>query len=126
MPRLLLINPSNSHKGLGNTRSTAWPPLNLAYVAAVTPPNYHIEIIDENIDKFTFKDADIVGITAYTASAFRAYQIAQQYHERGISTIMGGIHVSMMPENSMPAREDASRRAAGTRERRRGMLRAGL
>jgi radical SAM superfamily enzyme YgiQ (UPF0313 family) len=98
MPRLLLINPSNMHKGLGNIRATAWPPLNLPYLAAVTPNHYHIEVLDENIEPFEFREADIVGITAYTASVYRAYQIATIYRKKGIPTVMGGIHVSMMPE----------------------------
>ncbi len=101
MPRLLLINPSNALRGLGNTRATAWPPLNLSYVAAVTPGHYDIELLDENIEPFTFREADIVGITAYTASAPRAYQIAQVYRERGIPIVMGGIHVSMRPEEAL-------------------------
>lgn len=101
MPRLLLINPSNSHKGLGNTRATAWPPLNLAYVAAVTPGHYQIELLDENVEPFEFREADIVGITAYTASVHRAYQIARRYRECGIPTVMGGIHVSMMPDEAL-------------------------
>jgi len=100
MPRLLLINPSNMHKGLGNIRATAWPPLNLPYLAAVTPNHYHIEVLDENIEPFEFREADIVGITAYTASVYRAYQIAQIYRKHGIPTVMGGIHVSMVPEEA--------------------------
>ena len=100
MRKLLLINPSNTHKGLGNVRATAWPPLNLPYLAAVTPPSYQIEVIDENIGPFHFADADIVGITAYTASACRAYQIAQRYRQQGIPTVMGGIHASMMHEEA--------------------------
>ena len=101
MPRLLLINPSNVHKGLGNIRSTAWPPLNLPYLAALTPDHYQIDVIDENIEPFEYREADIVGITAYTASANRAYQIARLYRSRGTTTIMGGIHVSMMPEEAL-------------------------
>lgn len=97
MPRLLLINPSNIHKHLGNIRVTAWPPLNLPCLAAVTPRHYHIEVIDENIEPFEPREADIVGITAYTASVYRAYQIAQIYRKKGTPTVMGGIHVSMMP-----------------------------
>ena len=100
MPKLLLINPSNPHKGLGNIRSTAWPPLNLPYLAAVTPSHYQIEVIDENIEPFEYRPADIVGITAYTSSVYRAYQIAQIYRERKIPTVMGGIHVSMMPKEA--------------------------
>ncbi len=100
MPRLLLINPSNTHRHLGNIRETAWPPLNLPYLAAVTPRHYKIEVIDENIEPFHPKEADIVGITAHTASVYRAYQIAQVYRKKGIPTIMGGIHVSMMPDEA--------------------------
>jgi len=101
MPRLLLINPSNAHKGLGNAEATSWPPLNLSYVAAATPRRYQIELIDENIESFAYREADIVGITAYTASVFRGYQIARIYRERGIPTVMGGIHVSMLPEEAL-------------------------
>jgi radical SAM superfamily enzyme YgiQ (UPF0313 family) len=101
MPRLLLINPSNEHKGLGNIKATAWPPLNLPYLAAVTPEHYQIKIIDENIEPFQFCEADIVGITSFTSSVNRAYQIAQIYQEKGIPTVMGGIHVSMMPEEAL-------------------------
>jgi radical SAM superfamily enzyme YgiQ (UPF0313 family) len=101
MPKLLLINPSNVHKGLGNLRSTAWPPLNLPYIAALTPKHYEIEVIDENIMPFEFKEADIVGITSYTSQVNRGYQIAKMYREKGIKTIMGGIHVSMMPEEAL-------------------------
>ena len=101
MPLLLLINPSNKHKGLGNLRSTAWPPLNLPYLAALTPDHYKIEIIDENVETYKYKKADIVGITSYTSSIVRGYEIAQIYRERGITTVMGGIHVSMMPEEAL-------------------------
>ncbi|MDD3991593.1 MAG: radical SAM protein [Desulfobacteraceae bacterium] len=101
MPKLLLINPSNEHRGLGNIRSTAWPPLNLPYIAALTPSYYHIEIIDENVTPFKFKQADLVGVTAYTSSVNRAYQICKDYREHGIPTVMGGIHVSMMPHEAM-------------------------
>ena len=100
MPRLLLINPSITYKSIGITRNTAWPPLNLPYLAAVTPRHYHIEVIDENVEPFEYRQADIVGITALTASVYRAYQISQIYRKQGIPTVMGGIHVSMMPEEA--------------------------
>ncbi len=100
MPKLLLINPSNAHKGLGNVTGTAWPPLNLPYIAALTPPGYEIEAIDENIRPFEFRPADLVGITAYTASAPRAYEISAIFRSRGIPVVMGGIHASMVPEEA--------------------------
>ncbi len=101
MPRLLLVNPSSTHKGLGNLRATSWPPLNLPYLAAVTPSHYQIDIIDENIEPFEYREADILGITAYTSSVDRAYQIAKIYREKGVPTVIGGIHVSMLPEEAL-------------------------
>jgi radical SAM superfamily enzyme YgiQ (UPF0313 family) len=101
MPRLLLINPSHGHKHLGSTSATTWPPLHLPYLAAVTPRHYQIEVIDENIEPFQPRKADIVGVTAYTPSVYRAYQLAQVYRKKSIPTIMGGIHVSMMPDEAM-------------------------
>ena len=101
MPRLLLINPASKRFGLGNIRSTAWPPLNLPYLAALTPEHYSVELIDENIEPFRFREADIVGITAYSSAVNRGYEIAQIYRKQGIPTVMGGIHVSMMPEEAI-------------------------
>lgn len=101
MNRLLLINPAGTRRGLGNLRATSWPPLNLPYIAACTPGHYRIELIDENIEPFAYRDADLVGITAFTSSAQRAYQIARMYREKGIPTVMGGIHVSMLPDEAL-------------------------
>lgn len=101
MPNLLLINPKSRYKGLGNYRTTSYPLLNLPYVAALTPDHYKITVIDENIKPFEFQKADIVGITAFTSTVNRGYEIAQIYRKQGIPTIMGGIHVSMMPEEAL-------------------------
>jgi radical SAM superfamily enzyme YgiQ (UPF0313 family) len=101
MPTLLLINPTIDKTVLGNMKATSWPPLNLPYIAALTPPHYNIQVIDENIEPFIFRKADVVGITAMTASVHRAYRIAQKYRSLEIPTIMGGIHVSMMPEEAL-------------------------
>ena len=101
MPRLLLINPSNKKKGLGNIKATAWPPLNLPYIAALTPSHYDITLIDENVELFEMQPADIVGITAYSSSVFRGYEIAQLYKSKSVPVVMGGIHVSMLPDEAL-------------------------
>lgn len=76
------------------------PPLSLAILASLTPPDWDIEFIDENFDKFEFKEADLVGITAFTNHAPRAYDIASVYREHNIKVVMGGIHASMVPEEA--------------------------
>lgn len=97
MPKkLLLINPANqTRKGFTNDDSTRFMPIGLGIVAALTPDTWDIELLDESFEDFTFKPADLVGFTGFTANAPRAYEIAAQYRERGIHTVMGGIHASM-------------------------------
>lgn len=77
------------------------PPLSLSCIAAVTPPKYNITIIDENVEAFTCPAADLVGITGYTSAINRGYQIAAAYRQRGIPVVMGGIHVSMLPDEAL-------------------------
>jgi radical SAM superfamily enzyme YgiQ (UPF0313 family) len=100
--KLLLINPLHPYKrdALFDT-STISPPLGLGIIAGLTPDDWEIEIHDENFEVFQYKAADFVGITALTSAAYRAYEIAALYRERGIKTVLGGIHVSMRPEEAL-------------------------
>jgi radical SAM superfamily enzyme YgiQ (UPF0313 family) len=99
--KLLLINPFNQSKrdDLIDKRSIS-PPLGLGMIAGLTPSNWDVEIIDENFDIFKYKEADLVGITVLTSAAYRAYEISEIYRKKGIITILGGIHVSMLPDEA--------------------------
>ena len=102
MPKLVLVNPMR--QGPLNLRAnirTNLPPLNLAYVAAYTPERWEIEIIDENVDEFRLAPADLVGVTAFTMNAPRAYEIAAQYRQQGVPVVLGGIHASMVPDEAL-------------------------
>jgi len=99
---LLLINPVNPHRtGLTVNPSSRFPPLGLGIVAALTPEDWQVEIVDENFEPFEYKEADLVGLTAFTATINRAYEIASLYRERGIPTALGGIHASMLPVEAL-------------------------
>ncbi len=99
--RLILINPMNEYrKGFAIDWSSRYPPLGLGIIAALTPKDWYIRIIDENFQRFKFRDADLVGITSFTSSAPRAYDIAKLYREKGIPVVMGGIHASMLPDEA--------------------------
>jgi radical SAM superfamily enzyme YgiQ (UPF0313 family) len=94
--KLVLVNPRNPVSLYGDY---LWQPLALAYVAAVTPPHWEIELIDEQVEGARdYRDikADLVGLTAFTPQAPRAYDIARQFRERGIPVVMGGIHASLV------------------------------
>jgi radical SAM superfamily enzyme YgiQ (UPF0313 family) len=102
MPRLVLVNPVNpARTGLTVNKDSRFPPISLGIVAALTPQGWDISLIDENWEPFSYQDADLVGITAFTASANRAYQIASIYRERGTLVVMGGIHASMRTEEAL-------------------------
>ncbi len=104
--KLLLINPVNRlfHQyrvGLSSASTTRFQPLGLGIIAALTPDNWEVELIDENFTDFKYQDADLVGITAFTATATRAYEIARVYHRKKIPTVIGGIHASMLPDEAL-------------------------
>ena len=100
--KLLLINPVNPHQsGLTVNKSSMFPPLGLGIIAALSPDDFEVQLIDENIEPFHFETADLVGITAFTSSANWAYQIAEIYRERNIPVVMGGIHASMLPDEAL-------------------------
>jgi len=70
-------------------------------VAALTPPEVEVSLTDENVRPIDFQKApDLVGITALTATAQRAYDIADVFRARGVKVILGGIHPSFLPEEA--------------------------
>ncbi|MGE5339926.1 MAG: B12-binding domain-containing radical SAM protein [Candidatus Omnitrophota bacterium] len=73
----------------------------LPLIAALTPDDVEVAIIDENVDVINFDSPfDVVGITAISRQATRAYEIADEFRKRGVYTVMGGIHPSMMPDEA--------------------------
>jgi radical SAM superfamily enzyme YgiQ (UPF0313 family) len=100
--KLILINPVDKvFAGKRIKRSSKIPPLGLGIVAALTPNDWTVKIIDENFTDSIYEEADLVGITACTASANRAYEIAKIYRDKNIPVIMGGIHASLQYEEAV-------------------------
>ena len=99
-PRLLLIYPA-THR-LGWVRHFQLPSHSLQQVAAVTPPQWQVTLADEIHDQVPFDgDFDLVGITAMTHQATRAYEIAGRFRAKGVKVIMGGIHPTVLPEEAL-------------------------
>ena len=90
-------------------------PLSLTLLAALTPQDHELTLIDmfagDQPDYET--DADLVGITVRTPVAIKAYEIADEFRKRGKKVILGGPHVFAMPEE---ARMHASAAAIGEAE----------
>lgn len=78
-----------------------FPPLNLITVAALTPPEHEVVILDESLTTIDFDEKyDLVGISVMTALAPRAYEIADAFRSRGIPVVLGGMHPSTLPEEA--------------------------
>jgi radical SAM superfamily enzyme YgiQ (UPF0313 family) len=77
------------------------PPLTFEMLAAVTPLEYTISLLDERIEKIDFsKHYDVVGITIITPVAHKAYEIADEFRRRGMKVVLGGWHPSIFPNEA--------------------------
>lgn len=104
--KLVLISPKGPlYRKSGGIfkKSLRYQPLTLTTLAALTPKELpvEIELIDEGI--MTIPDnlqADLIGLTVITGTAMRAYELADQFRARGIKVVLGGPHVTLMPEEA--------------------------
>jgi radical SAM superfamily enzyme YgiQ (UPF0313 family) len=108
--QLLLINPSNPLVSMVKTRESrwnryrVWKPLSLLVLAGLTPPEWDVSILDENLgapDYAAVPRPDLVGITAFTSQASRAYEVAAHFRGLGVPVVMGGIHATMCLDEVM-------------------------
>jgi len=64
-------------------------------LAAVTPRNYDIEIVDERVQENNLDDnPDIVGISFECYRQRRAFELADHYRKKGAKVIFGGVHTT--------------------------------
>ncbi len=78
-----------------------FPPLGLATLAAYLPDDYEAEIVDQHVQKIDISDTpDVVAIEVYITNAYRAYQIADHYRSKGVMVILGGLHVTSLPDEA--------------------------
>ena len=78
-----------------------FPPLGLATLAAYLTNEDEAILQDEHIEELILDDnPDLVVIQVYITNAYRAYKIAQSYRNRGIYVILGGLHVTSLPEEA--------------------------
>src|SRR5262249_28168180 len=85
-------------------KSLRYQPLTLTTLAALAPPELAADftLYDEGIaDVPPNLMADLVGITIITGSAPRGYELARHYRARGIPVVLGGPHVTLMPQEAM-------------------------
>jgi radical SAM superfamily enzyme YgiQ (UPF0313 family) len=108
--RLYLINPSNPLVAITKVKEShwnryrVWKPLSLMVLGGLIPPEWEISIVDENLgapDYPAMPRPDLVGITACTSQANRAYEVATHFRRLGVPVVMGGIHATMCLDEVM-------------------------
>ncbi len=78
-----------------------FPPLGLATLAAFLSPDDHATLTDEHVETARLDDhPDLVVIQVYITSARRSYEIADHYRARGVYVVLGGLHVTSLPEEA--------------------------
>ena len=77
------------------------PQLTLPILAGLTPPEHEVVMVEEEFDRLPLDGHwDVVGITAMTATAPRAYELASLFKHNGAKVVLGGIHPSVLPEEA--------------------------
>jgi len=114
------------YAGTGDRRRDAasglrMPPLGLPLLAALTPDGHDVVILDDSRRRIRFNERgmgilsmlshgqnarattfDLVGISALTPTAERAYQLAGEFRKRGTTVVLGGLHVTTLPDEAAP------------------------
>lgn len=104
---ILLIAPATGdwrrvgrHKVL-NGKTFRFSMLSLLSVAALSPRDARLTLVDEQVEDIPDGPFDLVGITAMTAVAPRAYELCDRFRAQGVPVVMGGFHASLNPEEAL-------------------------
>lgn len=87
----------------------ALPSLGLLTLAGMTPSEHEVQYIEiadiSTLDELP-ADFDLVCISSFSAQVNEGYELARRYSEIGVPVVMGGLHVTAMPDE--PAKHGAS------------------
>src|SRR4030043_998437 len=98
MPKVLLINAIDKSLLLAEQPPFAFPVLHIITGAALFPPEWEIEVIDEAIEAVNLDtDANLVGISTLTLDATHAYELADHFRHRKITVLRGVLHAKAQP-----------------------------
>lgn len=104
--RIALLSPKGPlyrHRGGIFKKSLRYMPLTLTTLAALIPPELgaSVALYDEGIEDIPAElDADLIGLTLITGTAKRAYELANHYRRGGRTVVLGGPHITLMPEEA--------------------------
>lgn len=106
--KIVLLSPKGPlyrHRGGVFRKSLRYSPLTLPTLASLVPPEIDatVEFHDEGVSDIPANlDADLIGMTVITGTAPRAYELSRKFRDAGIPVVLGGPHVTLVPEDSAP------------------------
>ena len=102
MPTLLLITASSPLiQKIRRARVLNFQQITMPYLAAFVPPHWTVLHVDEAVETVDFGVcADLVAITFHTPSAPHVYAMADRFRQAGIPVVLGGPHVTLLPEEA--------------------------
>lgn len=82
------------------------PSLGLLTLAGATPAGHTLRYLEmpqlpSSDDREALPDFDLVAISSYSAQIFEAYDLADRYRRRGARVVMGGLHVTALPDEAL-------------------------
>jgi radical SAM superfamily enzyme YgiQ (UPF0313 family) len=103
---LVLISPAESHPFIALTLKFFYRrqfPTSLLILRALTPAEYKVKVYYRKLFWFKrhFRKGLLVGITCYTSGAHNAYRLAERFRRAGSFVVMGGPHVTAIPEEAL-------------------------
>src|ERR1700720_4705886 len=101
--RLTLVFPSVGRKEhTPYVRAWQMQPLSMALLASLTPPEIEVRFYDDRMEEIPFDEpTDLVAMSVETFTALRAYKLARQFRARAVPVVMGGYHVTLLPEEAL-------------------------
>lgn len=102
MPKLLLITASSPEiRSARKSRFLNFQQITMPYLAARVPSGWHVTHVDEEAERVDWNARpDVVGITFHTPSADHAYSLASRFRVQGACVVMGGPHVTLLPDEA--------------------------
>src|SRR6516165_4984449 len=100
--RLTLIYPAVGWKeNTPYVRAWQMQPLSMALLASLTPPSIDVRFYDDRVEEIPFDEpTDLACLSVETFTALRAYKIARQFRARGVRVVMGGYHITLVPDEA--------------------------
>ena len=100
--KITLIKPNIGKRGhSGYIDNASMEPLQLGVLAALTPPDIDVVMYDDRLEPIPYDEpTDLAAITVESFTARRSYEISAAYRRRGVKVVMGGMHVTLLPDEA--------------------------